>query len=88
MTTSVTDTWHPTACILCSLNCGIEVRVADGHLAKVRGDKVHPMSQGYTCQKALCLVTRVWILPAAANNHAETTQAVRVGRGALRVHGH
>ena len=45
----------PTACILCSLNCGLETRVEGGHLVKIRGDKTHPMSQGYTCQKALRL---------------------------------
>lgn len=55
MSATAAETWHPTACILCSLNCGIEARVADGHLAKIRGDKAHPMSQGYTCQKALRL---------------------------------
>ncbi len=44
--------WHSTACILCSLNCGIEVQIADGHLTRVRGDSMHPSSRGYLCQKA------------------------------------
>ncbi len=48
-------THHHTACILCSLNCGIEVDVEAGRLTRIRGDKAHPMSQGYTCQKALRL---------------------------------
>lgn len=43
---------HPTACILCSRNCGIEVEVADGHLTSIRGDARHPVSAGYLCQKA------------------------------------
>ena len=47
--------WQQTACILCSINCGIEVKVEDRHIIRVRGDKAHPMSQGYTCQKALRL---------------------------------
>ena len=47
-----TETWHPTACILCSRNCGIEVQIADGHLTRVRGDVRHPLSAGYLCQKA------------------------------------
>lgn len=51
--------WKPTACILCECNCGIVVQtdVRDGqrHLAKIRGDKDHPASQGYTCNKALRL---------------------------------
>jgi anaerobic selenocysteine-containing dehydrogenase len=37
------------------VNCGIEVKVEGGRLAKIRGDRAHPMSQGYTCQKALRL---------------------------------
>lgn len=44
--------WHPTACILCSRNCGLLVQVEDGHLTKIRGDKNHPVSAGYICQKA------------------------------------
>ncbi|MHC4391542.1 MAG: molybdopterin-dependent oxidoreductase, partial [Planctomycetota bacterium] len=47
-----TPSWAPTACILCSENCGIEVQLEDGHLTRVRGDKAHPDSQGYLCQKA------------------------------------
>ncbi len=49
--------WHKTACILCECNCGIEVRLgADGHtFERIRGDKDHPASQGYTCEKALRL---------------------------------
>lgn len=46
--------WQPTACILCSLNCGLEVQLggADGrHIERIRGDKSHPSSQGYTCEK-------------------------------------
>ena len=41
-----------TACILCSINCGIEVAVEEGRLAQIRGDRDHPTSQGYLCQKA------------------------------------
>ena len=47
--------WHPTACILCSINCGIEVRLDGPRFARVRGDKAHPGSAGYTCEKALRL---------------------------------
>ena len=51
-------TWQPTACILCECNCGIEVRLGgdDGRrFERIRGDKAHPASQGYTCEKALRL---------------------------------
>lgn len=46
------ERWRPTACILCSRNCGLEVVVADGHLTRIRGDRRHPLSRGYLCQKA------------------------------------
>jgi anaerobic selenocysteine-containing dehydrogenase len=51
----MTDIWHPTACILCSINCGIEVRTDGPTITRVRGDKAHPGSEGYTCEKALRL---------------------------------
>src|SRR5215212_11109342 len=44
--------WMPTACVLCACNCGIEVQVADGNLIRVKGDKAHPGSKGYACEKA------------------------------------
>jgi anaerobic selenocysteine-containing dehydrogenase len=50
--------WKQTACILCECNCGIEVRLGgdDGRrFERIRGDKAHPSSQGYTCEKALRL---------------------------------
>ncbi len=52
-----TATWHQTACILCECNCGIEVRLGeDGRtFDRIRGDKAHPSSKGYTCEKALRL---------------------------------
>lgn len=55
--TTDTNTWHPTACILCECNCGIQVQLGDDGrtFAKIRGDKLHPASQGYTCNKALRL---------------------------------
>lgn len=46
-------TWHPTACILCSINCGLEVRTEGLAITRVRGDKAHPGSEGYTCEKGL-----------------------------------
>jgi anaerobic selenocysteine-containing dehydrogenase len=50
-----TADWKSTACILCECNCGIVVQVEDRRLARIRGDKDHPGSQGYTCNKALRL---------------------------------
>ena len=47
--------WKPTACILCECNCGLEVELGgDGgrHLVRLRGDRRHPSSKGYACEKA------------------------------------
>ena len=51
----MTDTqFHPTACNLCYANCGVLVQLDDTgtQIVKVRGDKAHPVSKGYTCNKA------------------------------------
>lgn len=68
----MTDTteWQPTACILCECNCGIVVQVQGRTLAKIRGDKAHPASQGYTCNKALRL-------DHYQNNRARLTSPLR-----------
>jgi anaerobic selenocysteine-containing dehydrogenase len=54
--------WQKTACILCESNCGIEVRLGETigvgpskRFERIRGDKDHPGSKGYTCEKALRL---------------------------------
>ncbi|MCU1366301.1 MAG: molybdopterin oxidoreductase [Ilumatobacteraceae bacterium] len=50
--------WQQTACILCECNCGIEVRLGGDtgrRFERIRGDKAHPASRGYTCEKALRL---------------------------------
>ncbi|MEM7343816.1 MAG: molybdopterin-dependent oxidoreductase [Chloroflexota bacterium] len=44
--------WQSTMCVLCGTNCGIEVKIKDRHFVQVRGDKKHPVSEGYLCQKA------------------------------------
>jgi anaerobic selenocysteine-containing dehydrogenase len=53
----VATVWKQSACPLCTLNCGIEIRLGvDGRtFDRIRGDKAHPISQGYTCEKALRL---------------------------------
>ena len=46
--------WRPSACILCECNCGIEIELggADGRrFERIRGDKGHPSSAGYACEK-------------------------------------
>ncbi|MFA5940864.1 MAG: molybdopterin-dependent oxidoreductase [Sinimarinibacterium sp.] len=44
--------WKKTACILCSVNCGIEVQTEGRRITKIRGDDAHPASQGYVCEKS------------------------------------
>jgi anaerobic selenocysteine-containing dehydrogenase len=43
--------WHKTSCVLCAQNCGLEVLVEENRIAKVKGDKANPRSQGYICRK-------------------------------------
>src|SRR5262245_57388336 len=42
---------HKSFCRFCHAVCGIEVDVEDGRAVAVRGDKDHPISQGYFCVK-------------------------------------
>jgi len=52
---TIAPSWQKTACILCECNCGLEVQVEDRRLLRIRGDKSHPASAGYTCEKPLRL---------------------------------
>ncbi len=56
-TEAAEPTWHRSACILCECNCGIEIRLGSNgrSFERIRGDKEHPASKGYTCEKALRL---------------------------------
>jgi anaerobic selenocysteine-containing dehydrogenase len=48
----MSDDWQKTACILCGVNCGIEVKLDGRHIARVRGNREHVASRGYACEKA------------------------------------
>jgi anaerobic selenocysteine-containing dehydrogenase len=48
----MSNEWHQTACILCTVNCGIEVKLEGRHIARVRGNRTHVVSEGYACEKA------------------------------------
>ena len=52
MDTIETEAWKKTACIICSLNCGLEIKTEGGRITKMKGDKSHPISQGYICEKS------------------------------------
>lgn len=50
----MSQAWKKTACILCECNCGLEVQTGgEGgrHFMRIRGDKAHPASRGYACEK-------------------------------------
>ena len=55
MTTPPSRPWKKTACILCECNCGLEVQTSGRAMVRIRGDKEHPVSAGYTCEKPLRL---------------------------------
>ena len=55
MSTNGNGQWHSTACVLCSINCGLLAQVEDNRIVKVKGDKSNPFSQGYTCSKGLTI---------------------------------
>ena len=40
-----------TYCKVCMVHCGLEVDVQGDQIVKVRGDREHPLSKGYTCPK-------------------------------------
>ncbi|MEE8384506.1 MAG: molybdopterin-dependent oxidoreductase, partial [Dehalococcoidia bacterium] len=44
--------WQSTACIMCGNSCGIQVKVEDDRIVKVRPDRTNPFSKGYVCNKA------------------------------------
>lgn len=50
---------QPTACVLCSHNCGLRVDVKDNTIVAVRGDESHPSSRGYTCNKGYAISSYV-----------------------------
>jgi anaerobic selenocysteine-containing dehydrogenase len=52
MDAAQTPEWKKTACIICSLNCGLEVQTEGGRIVKARGDKDHVTSKGYVCEKS------------------------------------
>jgi len=50
----MSGSWEKTACILCECNCGLEVQIGgegNRHFTRIRGDKAHPASKGYACEK-------------------------------------
>jgi len=42
-------------CRICAAACGIVVETNGQQVARIRGDKDHPISRGYTCEKGRAL---------------------------------
>src|SRR5271166_2141508 len=49
---TASEGWVKTACVLCSVNCGLEVKLDGRKISRVRGNKDHVASHGYACEKA------------------------------------
>jgi len=46
---------HYRACNLCEAICGVEIKVENGRISSIRGDKQDPFSRGHICAKAVAL---------------------------------
>lgn len=46
---------HYRACNICEAICGLEIKVSDGKVVSIRGDKKDPLSRGHICPKAFAL---------------------------------
>jgi anaerobic selenocysteine-containing dehydrogenase len=46
---------HYRACNLCEAICGLEIRLRDGEIQSIRGDRDDPFSRGHICAKAVAL---------------------------------
>ena len=50
-----TDEIHYRTCPLCEASCGLELKVRDGSVVRVRGDRDNPFSRGFICPKGSAL---------------------------------
>ncbi len=46
---------HYIACNLCEATCGLEIKLENGKIRSIRGDKNDPLSKGHICPKAVAL---------------------------------
>ncbi len=54
MTISEASSRH-SHCKICTAQCGVVVDIADNRIIRVKGDREHPLSKGYTCPKGRAL---------------------------------
>ncbi len=48
------------ACLVCPARCGIRGRVVDGHLVRITGNPLHPMSRGGVCPRGVAGVQMLY----------------------------
>ena len=46
---------HFRTCNLCEAMCGLEIKLQDGNIQSIKGDKADPFSRGHICPKAVAL---------------------------------
>lgn len=55
----MTDRWVKTLCPYCGVGCGLVVRVRQGRIVEVRGDREHPSTRGAICPKGALVAETV-----------------------------
>lgn len=60
----------PTACVLCSHNCGLRVDVFNDRIVAVRADRTNPITRGYICNRA-------WSIPYYAHHEERVEYPLR-----------
>ena len=94
------SSWKKTGCICCAQNCGLEVKVENNRIVKVRPDRENPRSEGYNCRKGLKIAhyqhhaDRLrWPLKRIGNDFKEITWEQALGeiaeklQATLKTHG-
>ncbi|WP_420590510.1 molybdopterin-containing oxidoreductase family protein [Bacterioplanoides sp.] len=49
---SKTKPLHASACVLCSMNCGLQLDVEDNQILRIKADDTNPITLGHICNKA------------------------------------
>lgn len=82
MASTGSEDWKPTACNLCYANCGILVQTEGHRIKRVKGDKDHPASRGYSANTIIR--DPAWMKSNDATlltMHPEDARTVGVGAG-------
>jgi len=55
MASNTANKIHHIACNLCEAICGLEIKLENGQIKSIKGDKNDPLSKGHICPKAVAL---------------------------------